>query len=274
VQIANVRRMVKNRIKITPDASKKNQNRGFFTQIFVILLYVVMFREFVAQPFIVPSASMYPTFMIGDLFFATKFNYGFSYNSFMIGRFLFKKFGFKLFDGRFAQYNDVLQGDVVVFQGYGNYSDLIIVKRVVAIAGQTVQIKFGELYIDGEKVNQQNAGIYRSSDDNSDIVGFLKNESLRNGDSHEILKCDSICLSDHDNTQEYTVPEDHFFVMGDNRDNSQDSRYSDVGFVHKEYIIAKAQARLASFDLQYAHFSSVIKFLTSIRFNRFFTSIK
>jgi signal peptidase I len=189
----------------------------------------VLVRGLVVQPFSIPSGAMMPTLEVGDYMVATKFSYGFKYFSLPYGRFL-PEFSI-------AQASPK-RGDVVIFRLPSDPS-IDYVMRVVGLPGQTVQVTNGITYINGTALRREPAGKYDSAD--SEFAAYqdapLFREYTPEGSSYVVLELDE--NSEGDNTELFTVPDGHYFVMGDNRDNSSDSRYG-VGYVPEAYIYAKA----------------------------------
>ena len=251
-------------IKDKKEAKEQNNNtfvENIKTVILAILIAVVI-RSFWLEPFRIPSGSMYPTLRVGDYLFVTKYSYGYSRYSF--------PGGFPIFDGR-IWYTQPQRGDVAVFKFPQNtHTDFI--KRIIGLPGDKVQVKKGRLYINDKLIERQENGRY-IIDEYVKIPEFyhLYEEILPNGVKHSILE-----ISDKerivDNTEVFEVPEDHFFVMGDNRDRSDDSRIS-VGFVPKENLVGKAKFIFFSHDDSGSLFQPWTWFST-IRWRRFFQGIK
>lgn len=202
------------------------------------LVLALLVRTFLFQPFNIPSGSMKSTLLIGDYLFVSKFSYGYSKYSF--------PFAFLPISGRVFG-SDPKRGDVVVFKlPTDNETDYI--KRVIGLPGDRIQVKHGLLHINGEpvKVEPAEAFVERSRYGAKTTMRAFK-ETLPGGVTHTILKLTDEGLAN--NTTEYVVPADHFFMMGDNRDNSQDSRFLDaVGYVPRENLIGKAQMIFFSID--------------------------
>ncbi len=204
-------------------------------------------RTVAFEPFNIPSGSMIPTLLIGDFVFVSKYSYGYSHFSF--------PFSPPLFSGRVLG-SVPHRGDVVVFRNTRNTSEDWI-KRVIGLPGDRIQVKEGQLYINGNHVPRDPAGDYESSDENGTRVLTKEYiESLPDGPKHHLLKYTDDARNvtgelDANNTDEYLVPSGHLFMMGDNRDNSADSRFMNgLGFVPLENVIGRAQFIFFSFDAE------------------------
>lgn len=214
------------------------------------LLIAGVFRTLFFQPFWIPSESMKSTLLIGDFIFVNKMAYGYSRYS--------CPFGICPFSGRILA-SEPERGDVVVFRHPVNGSDMI--KRLIGLPGDQIQVKEGLLYINGAVAPQVPDGVFEEIFEPqgpmknlpgcaNDVVGMGAvcekprfKETLPNGVHHAVLNIrDSAGMPD--NTGVYTVPDGHYFFMGDNRDNSTDSRFaqnaSGVGFVPAENLIGRA----------------------------------
>jgi signal peptidase I len=224
------------------------------------LIIAVLFRTFLFQPFSIPTGSMQSTLMIGDYFVASKFSYGYGKYSFVVPL----PVNGRLF-GSLPQ-----QGDVVVFHNEASNEDYI--KRLIGLPGDKVQMKEGRLYLNGTLVEREKIGetIDRDSQ-NRDAPVTVYKETLPNGVTHTIQE-----VSDDqplDNTAEYVVPEGHYFMMGDNRDRSQDSRVlSAVGYVPLDNLIGKAEARFFSVKDNRAPWA-VWEWPETLRLDRMFQSV-
>jgi signal peptidase I len=196
------------------------------------LVLTMFVRSLLYQPFNVPSVAMSPTLLNGDYFFASKFAYGYSRHSL--------PFSPPLFSGRiFASAPQ--RGDVVVFV-LPKDSVTIYVKRVVALSGDRIQMKEGLLFINDAPVARELLADYPAADlCGPGGAGTVKRwrETLPNGSSYETLDC--VDNGFYDNTNIYAVPAGHFFALGDNRDNSTDSRaLSALGYVPLDNLVGRA----------------------------------
>lgn len=202
------------------------------------LLIALVIRTFFFQPFNIPSGSMIPTLLIGDYLFVSKYSYGYSRHSF--------PFSPGLFDGRLLG-SEPERGDIAVFKTPAdNRTDFI--KRVVGLPGDEIQMRDSVLYINGVAVPRVRIENFIERDAFGgvrEIPQYM--ETLPNGVSYSTL--DRVPNAVSDNTGVYKVPAGHYFMMGDNRDNSSDSRVpSAVGYVPLENFVGKAQLIFFSTD--------------------------
>ena len=215
------------------DARAEDKAGGIGETISVVvqaLLIALVFRTFLFQPFSIPTGSMTPTLLIGDYLLVSKFSYGYSQYSF--------PFSPPLFEGRVAAMGEPERGDIAVFR-LPRDPKLDYIKRVVGLPGDTVQMRDGQLYLNGEAVPRERAGTYLAQNTFGDPIEVpIYLETLPNGVSYQTLDADP--SGPGDDTREFVVPEGHYFMMGDNRDNSADSRFT-VGMVPLENFVGKAQ---------------------------------
>lgn len=223
------------------------------------LILALIVRTFFYQPFNIPSGSMKDTLLIGDYLFVSKFSYGYSRYSI--------PFGLPLFSGRIWG-GEPRRGDVIVFKlPRDNETDYI--KRLIGLPGDSIQVLNGIVYINGNPVPRERIGDYVSSDRYGNVTRVPKyRETLPNGVSYDVL--DLVPDGFSDNTPVYEVPQGHYFMMGDNRDNSTDSRVlSQVGYVPYENLIGRADIIFFSIE-EDAYFWQVWKWPWSIRWERLF----
>jgi signal peptidase I len=221
------------------------------------LILALIVRIFLFQPFNIPSGSMIPTLLVGDYLFVSKYSYGYSRYSF--------PFGPDLFSGRIWA-KEPTRGDVVVFKlPRDNETDYI--KRVIGLPGDEIQMIHGVLHINGEAVKKERIDDFIMTDASGRERHVARyRETLPNGVSYPVL--DLVNEGIGDNTEVYKVPEGHFFMMGDNRDNSTDSRFlSEVGFVPFENLVGKAQIIFFSID-EGASFWQIWKWPDDVRWSR------
>ncbi len=224
------------------------------------LLIALVIRTFLFQPFYIPSGSMENTLLVGDYLFVEKFAYGYSRYSF--------PFGLGPFPGRIFG-SSPKRGDVVVFKlPRDNSTDYI--KRVIGLPGDRVQMINGQLYLNDRPIPKVKAADYLETDPYG-IVNHVPRfrETLPGGKSYYVL--DRIQNGPGDNTPVYVVPPGHYFMMGDNRDNSADSR-TEVGYVPAENLVGRAEFIFFSEDGS-AQIWEVWKWPWAIRYKRLFTFI-
>jgi signal peptidase I len=235
-------------------------------QLVAIVLIVFLAKGAIAEPFYVPSGSMEPTLMIGDALLASKFPYGYSDASLPI-QITLPETG-RVFGAT------PKRGDVVVFRWPGDRSQAWV-KRVVGLPGDRIQMRQGQLFINDHAAELKPDGIGEAEDDNGNTEPAHRYiETLPGGVNHEIFK-----LYDNgrlDNTPEVTVPKGHLFVMGDNRDNSADSRVpvseGGVGMLPIDDLVGRADAVIGSWDLGMRH-QPVWTWLSGFRMARFFSKV-
>jgi signal peptidase I len=196
------------------DIKRKSTFREYAEALAIAILLALFIRTFVIQAFKIPSGSMTPTLIIGDHLLVNKFIYGIR---------------IPLIDHFIIQYNKPERGDIVVFK-WPNDERKDFIKRVIGIEGDTIEIKNDVLYLNGEKIETTYVAKY--SDNN--ITGAEIYEESLGENEHYIL--DQYVR--YEDIGPITVPENSIFVMGDNRDNSQDSRY--WGFVSLNKVKGKA----------------------------------
>jgi len=195
------------------------------------LIIALVIRTFLFQPFNIPSGSMEETLLVGDYLFVSKYSYGYSHYSF--------PFSPPLFSGRIWSASPQ-RGDIVVFR-LPKDDSIDYIKRVIGLPGDHIQMINGVLHINGEPVKRERIEDFVNTDENGRTMRVKRwREPLPNGVSYTTLEL--IENGFYDNTPVYEVPPGHFFMMGDNRDNSTDSRVlSQVGYVPLENIIGRAQ---------------------------------
>ena len=226
------------------------------------LIIAVLIRSLLFQPFYIPSSSMEPTLLVGDRIFVSKYIYGYSKHSF--------PFSPNFSSNRFFS-KEPKRGDLVVFKTPAdNRTDYI--KRLIGLPGDTIQFINGDLYLNEKKIKREPIEIeekIRCGNFLLDTVSFI--ETLPNGIKHSVSYKKKGSLQ---NTKKFEVPLNHFFLLGDNRDCSKDSRYLEsVGYVKELNLVGKAKLIFFSND---TNVSSLFKFWNikeSFRFHRLFKKL-
>ncbi|MBX3485952.1 signal peptidase I [Phenylobacterium sp.] len=200
------------------------------------LLLALVLRVVLFEPFTIPSASMEPGLLVGDYVIATKWDYGWSRASI--------PFNLPLFRGRVFEQAPA-RGDVVVFKLPSN-PQVTYVKRLIGLPGDRVQVSEGRVYVNGEPIARTPAGDALDPDADMTVAQYAET----NARGHTYMTFDRGPNEPLDNTEVFVVPEGHYFMMGDNRDNSSDSRVppamNGVGFVPAENLIGRPRFILAS----------------------------
>ena len=230
--------------------------------LFYALIIAIIIRSLLLQPFYIPSSSMEPNLLVGDRLFVTKYSYGYSKHSF--------PFSPNIFNGRIF-FSEPNRGDVVVFKTPAdNRTDYI--KRLIGLPGDIIQFINGDLYINNNQVLKtiinSNKPVFCG---NSILKVNHFIEKLTNGKTYESVYRTEYSFK---NSDKFVVPENHYFYLGDNRDCSKDSRFlSEVGYVHKDNLVGKAQFLFFSSDYRIGSVFKFWKWSNIIRFDRFFKKI-
>jgi signal peptidase I len=252
--------------KYVGDTVKKDES-GLWETIKVIiqaLLIAVVVRTVLFQPFNIPSGSLIPTLLIGDYLFVSKYSYGYSKHSI--------PFSPPLFSGRIFG-SEPKRGDIAVFKlPKDNSTDYI--KRVVGLPGDKIQVIGGVLHINGKPVQRERVEDYQTTDLYGRTIAVPRyRETFPEGTSHYVIERDND-RGYWDNTNVYTVKPDHYFMMGDNRDNSTDSRdEANVGEVPAENLVGRAEIIFFSID-ENASLWRPWEWPQYIRWNRMFERIR
>jgi len=246
----------------TAKSSSKNnlpkKEAGFFSTLIVAILLAGIIRSFLFEPFHIPSGSMKPTLLVGDFVFVKKYAYGYSHYSF--------PFSVNFFSGRIFN-KSPQRGDIAVFR-YPSDPSINYIKRIIGLPFDRIQMRSGKLFINDIEVNKIKDGKFIDQINGEKIIIDEFVETLPQGKKIHIL---DFTNTPQDNTGIYEVPAGHFFVMGDNRDNSQDSRFLEhVGFVPEENLVG--QASLIFFSNEQALWKFWL-WNDSIRFLRIFKNI-
>ena len=241
-------------------------NKKFIAENLKTLLYAlviaVLIRSIFIQPFYIPSSSMEPNLLVGDRLFVTKYSYGYSKHSF--------PFSPPIFNNRIL-FSEPERGDVVVFKTPAdNRTDYI--KRLIGVPGDQIQFIDSNLFLNNSEILKSKISetdtIYCG---NKIIDVFTFEEKLPNGKLHKTVYLRNFSFK---NSDIFTVPEEHYFFLGDNRDCSKDSRFlTSVGYVHKNNLVGKARFIFFSSDITVGSVFEFWKWNKSIRFDRFFKKI-
>lgn len=246
-----------------PETGRSHSWDETIRTVIIALLLAVTFRSCAYEPFHIPSGSMKSNLLVGDYLFVSKFSYGYSRYSF--------PFGFPLFEGRIFK-TLPKRGDVVVFRLPRN-PRVDYIKRIIGLPGDRIQLIGGIVYINGTPLARRLVDEY-ADDEYKNFIRSLPrySETLPEGKTVTILK--ERGGSPADNTPVYTVPEGHYFFMGDNRDNSRDSRYlNEVGYVPLENFVGRADLIFFSTDGT-LEWSNPVSWFTAMRMDRFFKKIE
>ena len=230
--------------------------------LFYALIIALIIRSLLIQPFYIPSSSMEPTLLVGDRLFVTKYSYGYSRHSFPFSPPIISKR---------VIFKEPERGDVVVFKTPAdNRTDYI--KRLIGLPGDRVQFIDSNLYLNNEEIVKtlisKNDEIHCGKN-TIDVFTFTEKISVEKSIKTVYLK-----KFPFQNSDIFTVPDNHYFFLGDNRDCSKDSRFlTSVGYVHKDNLVGKAQFIFFSSDKSIGNFFAFWKWHKSIRFNRIFKRI-
>jgi signal peptidase I len=256
------------KLSLGQDTPHPHAKKGFWREIRELAVTLVAagllalgIRSFAFEPFNIPSGSMIPTLLVGDFLFVNKFSYGYSSKSAFFDKLPFQ--------GRlWAKQPE--RGDVIVFKYPPNPSQDYI-KRLIGMPGDHIQMRQGRLYINDAMVERQAIEDYVGKDGLGREVRYARYmETLPGGRQHVIIETDGD-KGIVDTTQEWVVPEGHYFMMGDNRDNSSDSRLS-VGFVPFENLVGRASFLFFSLD-HGTRFYELYAWPQSLRYERLFSAI-
>ncbi len=241
-----------------PVQQKKHKKNDWLELLWLALL-ALSIRSCIFEPYNIPSSSMVPSLLVGDYLFITKYDYGYSKHSFPFSIPLIPK-------GRIFN-NPPERGDVVVFK-WPKDKKTDYIKRVIGIPGDTIQMIRGRLHINGIVTDREELGRENWLTESGWQHYIRYKETLPNGVQHDIYELSDTMILD--NTAPIIVPEGHYFMMGDNRDNSQDSRY--FGLVPEELLEGKAKLIFYSTNGN-GHFFQFWRWTEFLRLERIFEEI-
>ena len=229
----------------------------------IALVIAIIIRSLFFQPFYIPSSSMEPTLLVGDRIFVSKYTYGFSKHSFPFSPPVLNK---RIFNSK-PNY-----GDLIVFKTPAdNRTDFI--KRLIGFPGDEIQFINGELYINKKKIIREEIKEkiqIKCGEEIKEVISYM--EIMPNGKRYLAVYNKNGSMM---NTDNYVVPDEHYFFLGDNRDCSRDSRFlSSVGYVHEINLIGKAKIIFFSNDTKKGSILKFWNWKNSIRINRFFKKLK
>ena len=237
----------------------KNKVKNNFVSLLLAIFAALIIRSFLFEPFSIPSGSMYPNLKVGDYLFVSKYSYGYSKHSL--------PFSIPIIPGRlFLNYPQ--RGDIIVFKTpTDNKTDYI--KRVVGVPGDTLEMKNNLLLINDKAISTEKIGtdLYKSF-----VVEKIK-EILPNGKYYNVYEFEKTFEGlNTNNFKKITIPNDQFFVLGDNRDNSQDSRF--IGLIPLDNIVGRAEIVFISFDTSIGSFLKFWTWYPALRKDRFIESLR
>jgi signal peptidase I len=256
--------MDKRPMSVTSGAKRKEGGVGDFIKLLVQAgIIALVIRTFLFQPFNIPSGSMKATLLVGDYLFVSKYSYGYSHYSLPLSP--------PLFSGRVGVFDKPTRGDVVVFR-LPKDDSVDYIKRVIGLPGDSIQMVDGVLHINGQAVKRERIDDFIDEDESGRATRVRRwRETLPNGVSYNTLDLPYNLQSD--NTEVFHVPPNDYFMMGDNRHNSTDSRFPQVGYVPFENIVGRAQ--LIFFSVHEGERAwEFWRWPVSVRWGRLFTIVR
>ena len=242
-------------IKSTP----REKIRKNLISLFYAIVAALFIRSFFFEPFSIPSGSMYPNLKVGDYLFVSKYSYGFSKHSL--------PFSIPIISGRLF-YNEPKRGDIVVFKTpEDNKTDYI--KRVIGLPGDTIKIKDNIITTNGKSINTEKIGDEKYKFFDVELI----RETLEDNTYYDVYEFKkSVTFLNTNDYEEIIIPKDYFFVLGDNRDNSQDSRF--IGLIPKNNLVGRAEVVCVSFDTEIGSLFKFWTWIPAFRKDRLFISLR
>ena len=252
--IENIEIQQNNMEKQSKDVENKEQKSDdTLKSIFLALIFAILIRSFLYEPFHIPSGSMKPNLLEGDYILVSKFEYGYSRYSI--------PFGIPIIKNRIFDFKKPKRGEVIVFRLPSN-PRINYIKRLIGLPGDKVIVKNNILYINGEEMKREYVDTYLDTKNYTTLQRYQENI---NSKKIYILQNNKIPAKNGDG--EFTIPENYYFFMGDNRDNSLDSRFIETGYIPYENLVGRAKIIFFSKD------GSIINPL-NYRFKRIFKIIR
>jgi signal peptidase I len=262
--------------KIEKENDSQDKKKAFKKDLRFIVVFIFffsLFRFFIFDWYIVPSSSMVPTLLIGDMPFVEKYQYGFSKHSMW--------FSPNLFSGRIFFKNNVKRGEIIVFKhpqddAHPENNDINLIKRVIALPGDKVKVDNGVIVVNGVPATLTYKGktVYHDikTKEYRELTLYEEKLPLSDAPIHTVAYIDQAKFSEQNNFAEVTVPEGHYFVMGDNRDCSKDSRCG-LGFIPAENLMGRAWFIVHSIA-DGVKLWEPWRWLQNIRYSRYFKKIQ
>lgn len=221
---------------------KNSKIKEWILTIIYAVVFSVAIKSFFYENYKIPSGSMMPTLLSGDRILVNKYQYGYTKYSFPFGHYF--NFNDRFFNARKPQY-----GDVVVFAGTQQHNkNIFYIKRIIGLPNDEIRIENGDVIVNGKRLDYEFTQSLNGMTGNNQNIFEVKEylEKAQNGIEYRVFIANP--EAEMQNTTVFKVPENHYFCMGDNRDNSKDSRFEDMGFIPFENIVGRATTIMFSFS--------------------------